>query len=90
MKRLSRSLAGGLLTAAALCGGIGSAAAAGHNPTAPTVTPDPTSAQARTMGPCASAYTAAYYYGIRMGWGPGLSEEYADMVFEACIIRSQG
>ncbi|MYS80569.1 hypothetical protein [Embleya scabrispora] len=72
------------------CAGIGSAAAAGHNSTAPAVTSDGSSVQARTVNSCSVDYTVAYYHGMQMGWGQGLSEEYADMVYEACMARSQG
>ncbi|MGC0419069.1 hypothetical protein [Embleya sp. AB8] len=82
MKRLSRMIGVGVLTAAALYGGVGSAMAAG------SAVPD--TATSQYGGPhrkCDAEYTAAYYYAIHEGWGDLLAREYADMVYDGCSVR---
>ncbi|GCD96196.1 hypothetical protein [Embleya hyalina] len=87
MKLVFRTLAVGMFSVAVLCGGVGSSAAAGHTPVKPDLTGPNPQVEPRTVAECGDRATAAYNWGMQMGWGEGLAGEYAVLTYEGCIAR---
>lgn len=77
-----------MFSVAVLCGGIGSAVAAGHTPPKPDLSiPNQPQVEPRTVADCGDRATAAYNWGMEQGWGQGLAGEYAVLTYEGCIAR---